>query len=157
MLYFFSLVSVALLLVAPCLAAPVELGLKFSRRAGALPSLILPYGTWQASSYDPNGDVRSPSQTLMAPSPQEWLTENHQDLYLQEHSLCRASSGRLTLGQACPSSDGNNSARWVVWACLCPSAYQRASAYRSWCKLTHWVGLESVPCRHSHTFIQGCL
>ena len=46
-------------LVALCRAAPTELGLKFDKRAGALPTLTLPYGTYQARSYDANGDVSS--------------------------------------------------------------------------------------------------
>ena len=54
-----SLVCGAVLLATPCLTAPAELGLKFDKRAGVLPTLTLPYGTWQASSYDPNGDVCS--------------------------------------------------------------------------------------------------
>lgn len=57
MLFFSPLVCGAVLLVAPCLAAPANLGLKFNKRAGGLPTLTLPYGTWRASSYNPNGDV----------------------------------------------------------------------------------------------------
>ena len=38
-------------------AAPTSLGLKFDKRSGSLPTLTLPYGTWQASSYDADGDV----------------------------------------------------------------------------------------------------
>lgn len=44
------------LLASLCLAAPLELGLKFDKRAGALPILKLPYGTYQAKSYIANGD-----------------------------------------------------------------------------------------------------
>ena len=51
------LLSLLPLLAALCRAAPIELGLRFDKRAGTLPTLTLPYGTYQASSYDANGDV----------------------------------------------------------------------------------------------------
>lgn len=38
-------------------AAPTNLGLKFDKRSGSLPTLTLPYGTWQASNYNADGDV----------------------------------------------------------------------------------------------------
>lgn len=37
--------------------APANLGLKFDKRSGSLPTLTLPYGTWQASNYNADGDV----------------------------------------------------------------------------------------------------
>ena len=40
-----------------CCAAPADLGLKLDKRAGTMPTLTLPYATYQASSYNPNGDV----------------------------------------------------------------------------------------------------
>lgn len=45
--------------VATISAAPSSpLGLKFEKRAGELlPTLTLPYATYRAASYDPNGDV----------------------------------------------------------------------------------------------------
>ena len=43
--------------IATCHAAPANLGLNFEKRAGSLPTLTLPYATYQASSYDSDGDV----------------------------------------------------------------------------------------------------
>lgn len=49
----FSLAAVCAL----CLAAPAKLGLSFDKRADSLPTLKLPYATYQAANYDPDGDV----------------------------------------------------------------------------------------------------
>ena len=46
-----------LLLAAACQAAPAKLGLAFDKRADALPTLTLPYATYRAADYNPNGDV----------------------------------------------------------------------------------------------------
>ncbi|KAL9074453.1 MAG: hypothetical protein Q9161_002241 [Pseudevernia consocians] len=37
--------------------APANLGLNFDKRAGDLPTLKLPYATYQAASYNPDGDI----------------------------------------------------------------------------------------------------
>ncbi|KAL9578394.1 MAG: hypothetical protein Q9212_005744 [Teloschistes hypoglaucus] len=42
---------------ATSFAAPPHLGLKFEKRAGQLPTLSLPYATYRAASYNPNGDI----------------------------------------------------------------------------------------------------
>ena len=52
----FALLS---LLTSLCRAAPANLGLNFDKRADALPTLTLPYATYQAASYNPDGDVRT--------------------------------------------------------------------------------------------------
>lgn len=49
--------ALALSLAAVCCAAPANLGLRFDKRAGSLPTLKLPYATYQAANYNPNGDV----------------------------------------------------------------------------------------------------
>ena len=49
--------ALALSLAAVSCAAPPKLGLSFDKRAGSLPTLKLPYATYQAANYDPNGDV----------------------------------------------------------------------------------------------------
>ena len=38
-------------------AALVSLGVQHDKRAGTLPTLTLPYGTYRASLYNPDGDV----------------------------------------------------------------------------------------------------
>ena len=38
-------------LVLYCLAAPPELGIKFDKQNGQLPTLTLPYGTWRARKF----------------------------------------------------------------------------------------------------------
>ncbi|KAL9594897.1 MAG: hypothetical protein Q9219_006774 [cf. Caloplaca sp. 3 TL-2023] len=38
-------------------AAPPRLGLQFDKRAGELPILTLPYATYRAARYNPNGDI----------------------------------------------------------------------------------------------------
>jgi hypothetical protein len=38
--------------------AGLGLGLKFDKRSGSLPTLTLPYSTYQATSYDSAADVR---------------------------------------------------------------------------------------------------
>ncbi|KAL8930417.1 MAG: hypothetical protein Q9208_000601 [Pyrenodesmia sp. 3 TL-2023] len=40
------------------LAAPAPLGLQFDKRAGELPTLTLPYATYRAARYVPNGDFQ---------------------------------------------------------------------------------------------------
>ncbi|KAL8715444.1 MAG: hypothetical protein Q9220_000778 [cf. Caloplaca sp. 1 TL-2023] len=42
--------------VTTTLAAPPQLGLKFEKRQGALPTLTLPYATYRAARYNANGD-----------------------------------------------------------------------------------------------------
>lgn len=59
--YIFSV----LLLVRLCIAAPADCGIRFDKRDGALPFLTLPYGTWQATKYDPNGDVSIDSVPIL--------------------------------------------------------------------------------------------
>ena len=45
---------------AVCRAAPAKLGISFDKRSGSLPTLVLPYATYQAASYNPDGDVGPP-------------------------------------------------------------------------------------------------
>jgi len=45
-----------LTLVAVASAVPVKVGLEFEKRSG-LPQLKLPYGTWQAKSYNALSDM----------------------------------------------------------------------------------------------------
>ena len=47
----------ALSLAAISHTAPANLGLNFDKRVGNLPTLKLPYATYQAASYNPDGDV----------------------------------------------------------------------------------------------------
>lgn len=49
-------------LLACCFATPTELGLKFDKQSGQLPTLTLPYGTWQATKY--TADVSSSNRIL---------------------------------------------------------------------------------------------
>ncbi|KAL8726444.1 MAG: hypothetical protein Q9166_006722 [cf. Caloplaca sp. 2 TL-2023] len=42
---------------ATTLAAPPQLGLKFDKRADALPTLTLPYATYRAARYNSDGDI----------------------------------------------------------------------------------------------------
>ncbi len=44
-------------LLAICHAASAKLGLKFNKRQSALPTLTLPYATYQAANYNADGDV----------------------------------------------------------------------------------------------------
>ncbi|KAL8746200.1 MAG: hypothetical protein Q9190_001754 [Brigantiaea leucoxantha] len=53
MLSLLCIVSLATL----CIAAPANLGLKFDKRADGLPTLTLPYATYRAARYNPNGDI----------------------------------------------------------------------------------------------------
>lgn len=53
----FSRICVAFLAFACCQAAPAQNGIQFDKRAD-LPLLKLPYATYRAASYNPNGDVR---------------------------------------------------------------------------------------------------
>lgn len=54
-----------LLLAWLCIAAPADCGIRFDKRDGALPFLTLPYGTWQATKYDSNGDVSIESVPIL--------------------------------------------------------------------------------------------
>lgn len=58
---FNSFFVLASLLVSSHAAPAPDTGLKFEKRAGALPTLTLPYGTWRAAHYNPDGDVRCSS------------------------------------------------------------------------------------------------
>ena len=44
-------------LAAICCPASADLGITFDKRADSLPVLKLPYASYRAASYDPNGDV----------------------------------------------------------------------------------------------------
>lgn len=50
-------IFLSLLLASFCITAPTEHGIRFDKREGALPTLTLPYGTWQATKFDPNENV----------------------------------------------------------------------------------------------------
>lgn len=90
-----SIISFAILLVAECLASPAKLGLSFDRRANALPTLKLPYATYQASNYNLNGDV---SKTYF--SEISILRTIGTDLYLQKYTF-RCSTCRRSTCKSC--------------------------------------------------------
>ncbi|KAL8650968.1 MAG: hypothetical protein Q9210_003512 [Variospora velana] len=52
-----ALIFAAIACASSTFAAPPQLGLKFDKRADALPTLTLPYGTYRAARYNPNGDL----------------------------------------------------------------------------------------------------
>lgn len=52
-----SFIAVLSIWSSAILAAPPWLGLQFEKRAGELPTLTLPYATYRAARYNPNGDV----------------------------------------------------------------------------------------------------
>lgn len=156
---FSSFICGAVLLAAPCLAAPAELGLKFNKRAGALPTLTLPYGTWQASSYNPDGDVchlsiprslhifiNDPPELNIVP-----------DLYIQKYPLWSSSGGELEMGQARPSSARVDGAGWFLRPDLYSGAHQGPSADGSGRQLAHRNGREPISGRHTATVLYGCL
>ena len=157
MLFSSSFICGVVLLAAPCLAAPADLGLKFNRRDGALPTLTLPYGTWQASHYEPNGDVCSPYSRSCLPLRMNDMLKITKDLYLQEHPLRGSSNRRPEMGQASTSIERDGGARWILRPCLHPGAHQGSSAYRSWRQFANWISLKSISCRHPDTVFQSCL
>lgn len=98
----------------------LELGIKFDKRSDSLPTLTLPYSTYQAASYDSTSDVRvqyllwekicsisSVKLTILL------------DIYVHEHPLCSASPGRSAVGSTrCPCYE-YNSPRWQLWQYVC--------------------------------------
>ena len=126
-------------LAAVCSTAPAGLGLSFDKRAGSLPTLKLSYATYQAASYDPNGDVCLPSP----PFPTQPLTYRT-DLHLQKHSLRCPSDRRSAMGETRPAGDGDRSPRWLLRPHLHPSTPQRASIDRSWRQQPDWGDCESI-------------
>ena len=85
--------------VAVCRAAPAKLGLSLDKRAGSLPTLVLPYATYQAANYNPDGDVSRSSQ-----DPKYSLTYPT-DIYVQKHSLRCSTSRQSSMGQTRASRD----------------------------------------------------
>ena len=69
-----SLFLLVLSLLISCQAAPVELGIQFDKRAATLPTLTLPYGTYRASSYDADADVRPDILSV----PENYACSSHQ-------------------------------------------------------------------------------
>lgn len=133
------------LAVALARAAPANLGIKFDKRANALPTLTLPYGTWRAHSYDPNGDVRAlltyaGDAVVNDPS----LTYTGIDLYLQEHPLRRPTRWRLEMGQACTTCYGDRGSRWRLWSYMHAVDHQGTAVDGPGCGFTDWAGCESV-------------
>ena len=74
-------------------AAPPQLGLKFDKRAGALPTLTLPYATYRAARYNPNGDVR-----LVSIAPADTCTKFILDLCFQKYPFRRSTYWKPPLG-----------------------------------------------------------
>lgn len=70
------LFSMVFALAAVCDAAPPKLGLSFDKRADSMPTLTLPYATYRATEYNPNGDVRSLSR-----SPPLLIADFRQDIF----------------------------------------------------------------------------
>lgn len=127
-------------------AAPAQLGLSFDKRADSLPVLNLPYASYQATNYNPNGDVSLPFEAPRPPL--TWPA----DIHLQEHPLCRPTGRRPSLGQTGASRDRDWNPRWLIRPHLRPSAHQRTACDGSWCQQPGWGGCESVLGRHSGTF-----
>ena len=150
---FSSFICGAVLLAASCLAAPTKLGLEFNKRGSALPTLTLPYGTWQASSYDANGDVCSQCTSFHAID----RLKPAKDIYVQEYPFWSSSGWQSEMGQACTACAGDDRPGWILWACLCSGAYQGPSAYGSWRQLAHWNGPESVSWRHTGPVFYCCI
>lgn len=120
-----SLLQLLTLLMA-CLATSAETGLKFEKRAGALPTLTLPYGTYRADNFNPDGEV---GKSYKRPGKKQLTTTK--DLHLQKHSFRRTACGELKMGKTRSSSNRRNNARWLLWTNLCPSTYQRNPDSRS--------------------------
>lgn len=102
-------------LAAICRAASANLGLSFDKRAGSLPTLKLPYATYRAASYNPNGDVclaRS-SHFFLA-----HLLTFLADLHLQEHPLRCPTSRRPSMGQTGAPSYRDRNSGWLLRAHL---------------------------------------
>lgn len=130
----FSLYLSVLFLVAECLAVPATEGVSFDKRAGELPTLTLPYATYRAASYNPNGDVLR----LLAQKMGEVKADLSLVLCIQEHSLCCAASWTTTVCKACASSPRARNSEWllrthlqsrnavIVSRCLCSSCFIKA-------------------------------
>lgn len=74
---------ICLLATAVC-AAPTagpQLGVKFSKRQNELPTLTLPYGTWRASEYNADADVRGSTDVAEGTADQQRTL----GVCLQEH------------------------------------------------------------------------
>ena len=50
-------IAVATFGITTACAAPPQVGLQFDQSPGTLPTLTLPYATYRAAEYNPNGDV----------------------------------------------------------------------------------------------------
>ena len=148
------LLLLVLSLLLSCQAAPVELGIqfdKFDKRASTLPNLVLPYGTYRASSYDADADVR-PDLLSVA---ENHVCSSRLDLPVQEHSLCCPSGGRSSMGEACSASKRDDGSGRILRAYMCSSTHQRPTIDRSWRKLPCWSSHQSISWRHSCSFIQS--
>ncbi|KAL6720357.1 hypothetical protein ACLMJK_002278 [Lecanora helva] len=56
-------------LIVLCHATPANLGLTFDERANAMPTLTLPYATYKAASYNPDGDIYTFKNIRFAAAP----------------------------------------------------------------------------------------
>ena len=132
---------------APCLAAPAKLGLSFDKRADSLPTLKLPYATYQAANYNADGDVsplqKVPELPLTCPA----------DIHFQKHPLRRSTSRRPSMGQTSASRDRDRNPRWFIRSHLYPSTHQRTAVDRTWCQQSCWGGCEPVPGRDSRSVV----
>ena len=101
---------------AICRAVPATLGLSFDKRAGSLPTLVLPYATYQATNYNPDGDVSLPIQTPKSP------LIHSTDIHIQKHPLRRSTSRRSSMGQTSASRERDRNPRRFIRPHLYPSA-----------------------------------
>jgi hypothetical protein len=134
---------VAGILPALCLCVPVEHdGLNFHNleaRQQNLPTIKLPYGTWQASKYDAANDVRPISSQLHISSSQPL------DLYVQEHPIRRPSSWRPTVRKTCTSNKERYAPDRRIWWNVC-TKYSESLDWRAGAWGSNW-GIGRYSCR----------
>ena len=136
-----------------CQAAPVELGIQFDKRAATLPTLTLPYGTYRASSYDADADVRPDLLSV----PLNYACSSRPDLPVQERSICCPSGREPSMGKACSAGKRNDDSGRILRSYMCSSAPQRTTIDRSWCKFPYWSSYQPISWRHSCSFIQSSI
>lgn len=105
-----------------CITAPTDHGIRFDKRDGALPTLTLPYGTWQATKFDPNGDVSFNSMFTLKVD--VYFADFLADIYLQKHSLWGASGRGTKMGEACSPCPRNHHTGWFIWPNMHPVGHK---------------------------------
>ena len=147
----FLLLCTLSLYILSCSPMQVPLGLGLNTTAGP-PTLTLPYATYRATNFNPNGKVIS-HRTCRGSAV---VLTAYLDLHLQKHPLCRSPDWSSPLGTSSATTARIGDTGWLLWSNMQAGTHEGTATNRTWRKTTHRAGFAPIPCRHPSTKLRDC-